>query len=425
MGKTVTIRLTAKQIEIIRYSNNFLPRITILEGAVRSGKTFLNNILWLLHIRNFADQKKKFIMTGNTLGSIKRNVLDDLSVTFNINTTLNSKNEFTVFGNTVICFGSGQSNSHKSIKGFTAYGWYGNEITEHHAEAIKQAFARCSGEGARIFWDTNPSSPSHYIKTQYIDKSENIDGSQTLTIKAWHFVLEDNPFLPKDYIESLKKSLPENSVWYKRNILGLWVSAENVIYSNYTIKEYNIGNLFNDVDEWIAGLDFGHGGISPFAFILIARIGSRYILYDEAYRAGGLNYEFIRLVETKLARLHADFKKHITIYADSADRDKITEWHRAGFHIFGAIKNPNSVNAGIECVLAQDIVIHPRCINAIREIQNYQWDSDKDGNVTDTPIKYDDHIMDAMRYAVYTHTRRLNISTVDGTRGSGISTKRR
>jgi PBSX family phage terminase large subunit len=237
--------------------------MTILEGAVRSGKTFVNNILWLKHVDSFRGQGKKFILTGNTLGSVKRNVLDDISEQFGVPTGLDSRNAFELFGNTVVCFGAGQSDAYKSLKGFTAYGWYGNELTEHHPDAVRQAILRCSGKGARIFWDTNPSSPDHYVKTQYIDRSGEALTDGKVSVLSHHFALEDNPFLDEEYAASLRKTLPESSAWFKRDVLGLWVAAENAIYDRYRITKLPEGDPCDLYDEVIGGVDFGRGGQSP------------------------------------------------------------------------------------------------------------------------------------------------------------------
>ena len=46
--------LTPKQYEVLKTFNKEQPRITILTGAKRSGKTFLNNFLMLSHIATLA-----------------------------------------------------------------------------------------------------------------------------------------------------------------------------------------------------------------------------------------------------------------------------------------------------------------------------------------------------------------------------------
>ena len=41
--------------------------------------------------------------------------------------------------------------------------------------------------------------------------------------------------------------------------------------------------------------------------------------------------------------------------------------------------------------------------NLIKEIQNYSWKTDNAGNILDETVKFNDHILDALRYATYTH----------------------
>ena len=406
MKKKWSVKLSPRQREIIDFDAQNEPWMTILEGAVRSGKTFLNNILWLSHVKKFSHQRKKFIITGNTLGSLKRNILDDLQTQFGVDTGLSAKNEFTLFGNTMVCFGSSDSRASRTIKGFTSYGWYGNEISESDPEAVKQALARCSGKGARIFWDTNPAGPNHFIKTGYIDRDGQTFSDGRIAIKSWHFTLSDNPFLDASYIEAVRAGLPQDSVWYRRNIEGLWVQAGNVIYSHYRIENFEIAERFSSFDECIAGLDFGRGGNSPSAFVLIGRQGEGFTVIDEVYQAGCLNAEFIRLVDDRLKTIDPALKRTLTVYGDSADPDKLMEWQRTGFSILGADKSPHSVVAGIEAVMSHPLTIRSGCRNTVSEIQSYEWKTDLSGDPTLEPVKFNDHCMDALRYAIYNHTRR-------------------
>ena len=227
---------TPKQIEVIEFDLEYKPRLTILEGAIRSAKTTTNIFMFLNHIADF--RNKKFIITGSSIASIKRNVLDDINRLFGIDTGLNQKNEFKILGNTVICFGADHSDSYKYMKGFTAYGWLGNEVTEHHTNSIDQAFKRCSGKGARVFWDTNPSYPDHYIKTNYIDKDPYILADGRLAIKSHHFTLDDNTKLSPEYIESIKMTTTPG-MWYDRDILGLWVGQDGMIGSFETVPKWD------------------------------------------------------------------------------------------------------------------------------------------------------------------------------------------
>ncbi|KKK67075.1 hypothetical protein LCGC14_2957680, partial [marine sediment metagenome] len=150
------------------------------------------------------------LLTGHTVGSIKRNVLEPMNSQFGMNIKLTSTDSrVPMFGNNVYCFGADKADSYKAMTGMTADIWYGNEITLQHENSIQEAFQRTSGDDSQIFWDTNPDYPHHPIKRNYIDHSGERLSDGSLWIQSWHFQIDDNPNLDPMYVESLKKSTPE------------------------------------------------------------------------------------------------------------------------------------------------------------------------------------------------------------------------
>ena len=65
-----------------------------------------------------------------------------------------------------------------------------------------------------------------------------------------------------------------------------------------------------------------------------------------------------------------------------------------------ARKGPDSIRAGIDFLQDYEIIVHPRCVNFLTEINAYMWDTDKYDNRLNKPQDYMNHLMDAMRYAV-------------------------
>lgn len=126
---------------------------------------------------------------------------------------------------------------------------------------------------------------------------------------------------------------------------------------------------------------------------------NEYWIIDELYETKLTNAD---LIEKMKAR---GISGNDYIYADSAEPNRIEELNRAGFMVFPAEK---SVKDGIDFVKRQKLYIYKHCQNTIREIQNYKWKEDKDGNVLDEPVKFMDHSLDAIRYAMYTHNKRYN-----------------
>jgi len=87
------------------------------------------------------------------------------------------------------------------------------------------------------------------------------------------------------------------------------------------------------------------------------------------------------------------------IFADPAEPKTIAEVNKAGFNLKSAVKD---VFAGINKVKSFPLVIKSDSLDLLDEVKNYKWKTDTDGNTLDEPVKYRDHLMDAMRYAIYT-----------------------
>ena len=147
---TMTNNLNNKQLNIIKVFKKEQPRITILHGAKRSGKTFLNNILMLSHIAKFNDCNVNFIIVGATSGSVWRNVLNDWEIMLNDEFKLTKDGSFSLFGNNVYIFGGEKADGWKKMRGMTSHGTYINEATALHQTFVTEAFSRTSGAGARI-----------------------------------------------------------------------------------------------------------------------------------------------------------------------------------------------------------------------------------------------------------------------------------
>lgn len=346
-----------------------------------------------MHVNEFSKQHKRFIMTGTTIASLQRNVLSEIEYMTGNPVTLNKHNEFEMLGNTMCCFGSDKIDSYKAIKGFTAFGWLANELTEHHINTVDQCFKRCSGDGARIFGDTNPAGPEHYIKTNYIDHSDEKLQDGSLHIKAWHFTLDDNPFLDPTYVDSLKKSIP-SGVWYDRDILGLWVAAEGMIYRDFNPSIHVIDEPKQQMIEYFGGIDWGfeHNGV--IGVYGLDGDGNDYRLYETVERGRDINWWVNEAAN--IQRYH----KNITFYADPSRPDNISAMQASGINCLAA---DNEVIEGISCVagrfkLNRSFVVRSRNKEYLKEIYSYRW---KPNAAKEEPIKENDHCMDSDRYAKY------------------------
>jgi PBSX family phage terminase large subunit len=390
--------LSKKQETILGWYMMNQPQILINEGAVRSGKTVLNNLLFYMHLRAARGQGRHYIVSGHTQGSVKRNVLDPLEEMFGVDTTIDSAGTFELFGNKVHCFGAEKADSYKTLTGMTADGWYGNEITLQHENSIQMAFSRISGADAWVLWDTNPDYPEHPIKLQHIDKSGERLSTGRLRVFSWHWELDDNEFLPADYVETLKASTPPG-MWYDRLIKGLWVGAEGLVYELFD-RNTHVVKPFDIPAGWmrVRAIDFGY--TNPFVCLWGAvDYDGRLYIYDEHYQAQTLITGHADAIKRRPGSFSSTVADH-----DAQDRAELVN---CGIHTRAANKE---VELGIQKVAERLVVqsdgyprlfISANCVNLIREFGQYAWEPRKeDRPVKEEPRKVNDHALDAARYMV-------------------------
>lgn len=387
---------TPKQLEVLECYAKENPKILICSGAKRSGKTYILEYIFLSHIAKYENQGLSFIIGGSTQASIRRNILDDLEKILGKDLKLDKTNAIQIFGNKVYCFDGSNSDSWKKVRGFTATGCLLNEATALHDTFIKEVISRCSYEGARIIMDTNPENPMHTVKTDYIDKTgQRLDNGQ-LNIKSFHFTLDDNVFLDKEYVESIKSSTP-TGMFYNRDILGQWVSGEGVIYRDFDkdkhfIKPEDIH--FSEITTYFCGVDWGyeHNG----SIVVIGEANNKYYLVKEIAR----QHEEIDYWVERAKEIKEEYG-NIAFYCDSARPEHVKRFKREGLWAINADK---SVLSGIEQVARlykQDrLFIVNNAERFKEEIYMYVWNTK-----TGEPIKLYDDVQDSIRYAIYTRQK--------------------
>lgn len=229
----------------------------------------------------------------------------------------------------------------------------------------------------QIFLLLNPIDENHWIKTKLIDLDP-----ETLVIRSNY---KDNPFLDETYIKDLESLQLQNPNYYRIYALGEWGILEDTIYSNWdTITDIPEGEI-------IYGVDFGFRNPSVVLQITLKE--------DDIY-VSEMMYDSNKLTSDIISRLKE--LPEGCIYCDAAEPDRIEEMYKTGLKVYPARKD---VQAGIDLLKRLKIHILKDSVNTIKEIQGYAWRKDKNDNVLDEPIKFNDHSMDALRYAVYTHAR--------------------
>ena len=349
----------------------------------------------LVRVRQMADKlgvdEPMYILAGTSSTAIQNNILQELFNTFGIEPKYDRHGSFILGGVKVVQVYTGSIAGLKRARGFTAYGAYVNEASLANEEVFKEIISRCSGDGARILWDSNPDNPNHWLNTDYINNEDD-------DIVDFRFQLDDNTFLSERYRESIKSATPTGK-FYDRDILGLWTVAEGAIYSDFDKEIHVIDKPKYDIVEYYAGVDWGYDHYGSIVILGEDEAGNTYILDGIAEQYKEIDWWVERAKEFQ--GIYGD----MMFYADSARPEHVARFKRDKLRTINADK---SVIAGIEEVAKRFkeerlFYIKGSLPRFEDEIYNYRW---KPNSTRDEPIKEYDDVLDAIRYAVYSKDKK-------------------
>ena len=380
------------------WQTNRLKRINLLEGSVSSGKTWISLVLWAFWVKTMPDDGL-YMMCAKSLTTLKRNcllLLQELVGENNFTFSVPAK-EGQLFGRKVLFEGANDARSEAKIRGLTLQGAYCDELTQLPQDFYTMLLSRLRRPGAKLFATTNPDSPSHWLKTNYIDRQNELD---FLDVK---FLLDDNTTLPADYVENIKREY--TGIFYERFILGNWVLAEGLIYPMYRDA------ISPPPDDWESRaeqmyLSIDYGTLNAFAALLWAKIGGVSYAVDGYYYSGRTegatktDEEYADEIDKRFGRFSNEWSK-LRVIVDPSAASFIAELRRHKKYL--VMQANNAVLDGIRetaSAMAQGkIKISPALTDWRREADGYVWD---DSAGEDRPVKVEDHYMDATRYYVKT-----------------------
>ena len=358
-------------------------RFLIVQGGMRAGKTY--PILML--ITSWCQQNPDQIATIASMsyphlsrGAIRdfQNIMKAAEIWEPERWNQSSKIE---------TFSNGTIMEFISVDNMSAHGparnlLFVNEANDMDRETFEQLAARTTG---KIIIDYNPTHEfwAHtWLLKEHADECDFI----ILTYK-------DNEALAptiRQYIESKKPKPGEKpSNWWTVYGLGQIGTLEGNIYEGWrkaTPEDYKEAKLIR------YGLDFGFSNDETGMVAIYQTEDGRIIIEQKLYQTGLLGSQY----GDKLRAINID--PNTLIVADSARPEIIAEIKAQGFRIIGADKNTGSVLRGIDRVKQHQIIYDGKDIE--REYLSYQWRTRRSGETLDEPQDGNDHLMDALRYAI-------------------------
>ena len=387
--------LSSKQRE---YLNNCNHRWNIKVGATGSGKSWLDYAVVipkrLLALRG----QGPAVLLGNTQGTLSRNMVG----------TISSDNTARLFGRRVHILGADNRKHVARLQGMTIEYAYGDEMTTWHEEVFQMLKSRLRCEHSYFDGTANPAHPQHFLK-QFLASGVDVY-AQTSTI-------DDNPFLPSEFVENLKKEYA-GTVYYNRFILGQWAAAEGAIYRHVADRPQDF--ILHEAPPVLfatIGVDFGgNGSATAFNCTGFAQGLREIVTLREYYRKGilspaELEQDFVDFVRGCSARWRV-----ADSYCDSAEQTLIQGLRTAcarehvGINIHNARKGAINDRIRFFCRMqaAGRHKIMRDCPRTLEAFRSAVWDSryvTRDVRLDDGTYNVDS--LDAQEYAVEPYMRQM------------------
>ena len=244
-----------------------------------------------------------------------------------------------------------------------------------------------AGQFYQIRMTFNPVNKNHWIKKVFFD----IPDPNVLTHHSTYLM---NRFIDDAYkarMERRKKVDPEG---YQIYGLGEWGEIGGLILHNWEVAD--VSQNLNEYDDVAIGQDFGFNHAN--AILLLGLRDDNIYIIDEIYL---FEKDTSEIIQEAIA--HA-LPRDRDMWCDSAEPDRIKMWQKAGYYRADGVDkggSAGSVKAQIDWLKQRKIYVHPRCVNTIKEMQQWKWKKDeRTGEYLDDPVPFQDDAMAALRYGI-------------------------
>lgn len=385
---TKKIQITTNRVFLPAHKTD--ARYRILYGGSGSGKSHYVAQEIILNMLSCGDYS--YLAVRKTARSIRHSVFKlltdtikeyDLTDCFHIKESDMSLRSVT--GSELITSGLDNVEKLKSVANINRI-WIeeATEITESDFNQLDLRLRGMSKIGHQLTLTFNPISELHWLKKSFFD----IGRPSTFILKTTY---EDNEFLDEQYKKTLAELEKQDYQYFRIYALGEWGTLGNLIYTNW--EKQDLTEQIEQFDNHFNGLDWGFAD-DPTAFVRVhhdKRTKTIYIV-DEFYKRG----LFIDDIATELKEIIGNE----LITCDSSEPRSIADLKRNGIKALGAKKGAGSVEHGIKWLQGHKIIVNENCTNFIKELTTYKWREDKDGNTIPQPLDKDNHLLDALRYAL-------------------------
>lgn len=252
---------------------------------------------------------------------------------------------------------------------------------------------------SRIIYVWNP-----FLATDPVDeyfRGEVVPKHSYVSCVNW----QDNPFISKQLKDEIEADKLKNLSMYEHIWEGKYaLISDLLIFTNWSTKEISPSELEGATP--IIGVDFGYA--DPNAAVLLYVLGNGVVYIADEIKMPGNSDMFNSVLMDFIPKNHPN----IVLMCDCAAPDNIDRLRHLGLNARPAVKGAGSIREGITWLQTKNIFINPKCVEMVKEAENYCWKTDRVGNIISEPRSGYDHLWDAVRYAIEPHRqilRRVNI----------------
>lgn len=387
MPVTARLQLYRKQVEFVKSS---APTVTF-QGGAGSGKTRAGCAKALLCALQAPGSRGMIV--GPSYPGLKQAILPHLEAVgdeLQLRRTwqYNRADQQIILANGATLWLRSADNPESLLGADLAWLW-GDEPALWKHDAYRYVVGRLRQPGFR-----------HQAFFTFTPKGRNWAASELCTAREGLEIIRvsslDNPFVGEDFRERLRREYGEGSQWWRQEVLGEVVSFEGLIYPMFDPEQHVMnppeGTRFV---RHVIGCDWGWA--NPGVLLAVGLDTNDRTWSQEEVVATERPLEWwISEARRLVNKWGAD-----AILCDPSEPGNIDAFRRAGLPARAA---DNAVIPGIAAVSARVNSgrerVSPECVNEVREYLSYSWKQTRDGSLRpDEPLKVDDHVMDARRYA--------------------------
>lgn len=281
----------------------------------------------------------------------------------------------------------------KSIKpsmGYIGILWF-EEVDQFNGDEelrnIQQSVLR-GGDKSYLFKSYNPPKSRSNFMNKYV-----LEPKSNLVVHSSNY--KDSPieWLGEFFIneaEHLKETRPDA---YENEYMGVANGSGGLVFDNVEARTITDDEI-KKFDRIFQGVDWGWYP-DQYAFLRTYYDSARETIYifDENYVNKQSNAETGKWI---LDHGYNDYP----VICDSAEPKSVNDYIDLSIPARGAIKGAGSVDYGFKWLQRRKIVVDSvRCPNAYRELMDYEYEKDKEGNDISGYPDGNDHAISALRYA--------------------------